>query len=48
MKDIVVVIIGTDVSGNLSGGGQSRHAAIVPGAEESISMHAAMLMPDPQ
>jgi len=43
-----VVIIGADVSGNTSGGGQSRHVAIVPGAEESISIPAATLMPDPK
>jgi len=32
-----VVIIGADVSGNTSGGCQSRHIAIVLGTEESIS-----------
>jgi len=32
-----VIIIGADVSGNLSGGGQSRHIAIVLGTEESVN-----------
>jgi len=32
-----VVIIGADVSGNTSGGGQSRHIAIVLGTEESVN-----------
>ena len=32
-----VVIIGADVSGNITGGGQSRHIAVVIGTEESIN-----------
>lgn len=32
-----MVIIGADVSGNTTGGGQSRHVAIVVGTEESVN-----------
>ena len=32
-----VVIIGADVSGNITGDGQSRHIAVVIGTEESIN-----------
>ncbi len=32
-----MVIIGADVSGNITGDGQSRHIAVVIGTEESIS-----------
>ena len=32
-----VVIIGADVSGNITGDGQSRHIAVVIGTEESVN-----------
>ena len=32
-----VVIIGADVSGNITGGGQSRHIAVVIGTEEALT-----------